>query len=185
MANEKLTFDAEKHIYLRGAEVVPSVSAVLRRAYTKEFDFSMVDPLVLKRSAEYGTGIHNDIENWLACCGLEPTPSLEFDNFKRWWLENNMELINYEQIVDGGWYAGMYDIKALNRDTGRTVLIDLKTTSSTSKPKWSKQLTMYNFIERCDEILVLWLHNEKFRVLEIDYLGDEFVEETRRLYLSD
>lgn len=183
MANEKLTFDAEKHIYLRGTEIVPSVSAVLRRAYTKEFDFSMVDPLVLKRSAEYGTGIHNDIEDWLTV-GWENTPSLELDNFKEWWIDSGLKFIDSEQIVDGGWYGGMYDLKA-RRPDGKTVLIDLKTTSSTSKPKWSKQLTMYNFIERCDEILVLWLHNEKFRVLEIDYLGDEFVEETRRLYLSD
>lgn len=183
MANEKLTFDASKHIYLRGDKIVPSVSAVLNRAYTREFDFSMVDPVLLKRSAEYGTGIHEDIEEWLTC-GWERCPSIELDNFKEWWISNELKFIDCEQIVDGGWYAGMYDLKA-RRPDGSTILIDLKTTSSTSKPKWSKQLTMYNYIERCDEILVLWLHNEKFKVLEIEYLGDEFVEETRRLYLSD
>ena len=181
----ELKFDADKHIYLRGEEIVPSVSAVLGKAYYTEFDFSRVDRGVLQAAADYGTYIHDLIENWLIK-KQEPTcVPLELDNFVGWWLDNGFEFISSEQIIDGGWYGGKYDILARDPVSDRRILIDIKTTSTVSKKKWQKQLTMYNNVLKCDDMLVIWLHNDKMRTVVLEDLGEEFVEETRRLYLSE
>lgn len=181
----ELKFDAEKHIYLRGDEIVPSVSAVLHKAYFSEFDFSRVDKGILQAAADYGTHIHDMIENWLIK-GDEPVcVPFELENFVDWWTKNGFEFLSSEQIVDGGWFGGKYDILAKDPVADRRILIDIKTTSSVSRKKWQKQLTMYNHVLKCDDMLVLWLHNDKMRTVVLEDLGDEFVEETRRLYISE
>lgn len=181
----ELKFDADKHIYLRGEEIIPSVSAVLKKAYFKEFDFSRVDKDVLQAAADYGTHIHDMIENWLIN-GKEPAcVPLELENFVSWWGSNGFKFLSSEQIIDGGWYGGRYDILATDPVSDRRILIDIKTTSSVARKKWQKQLTMYNHVLKCDDMLVLWLHNDKMRTVVLDDLGDEFVEETYRLYTSE
>lgn len=180
-----LTFDAGKHIYLRGEEVVPSVSAVLRKAYATEFDFSRVDKDILQAAADYGTHIHDMIEAWLTDGTLPQCVPLELENFCDWWSRMGFEFLSSEQIVDGGWYGGKYDILARDPAVDRRILIDIKTTSAVSKKKWSKQLTLYNHVLKCDDLIVIWLHNDKMRTVVLDDLGDEFVEETRRLYISE
>lgn len=179
---EELKFFEGTHTYKRGDIVVPSVSSVLRKAYRSEFDMSRVDPKVLRRASQYGTTVHNEIEHWLIT-GEQPSPSLEFLNFATWWEESGLEFVSSEGVIDGGWYAGKYDIIAKAPD-GRRILFDLKTNSSVLTSKWSKQLSLYNNVLKCDEIFVVWLHNNKFRIVPIEDLGEEFVEETRRLYNS-
>lgn len=181
----ELKFDADKHVYLRGDEVVPSVSAVLKQAYTKDFDFSFVDKSVLQAAADYGTHIHDMIEDWLINGKNPPCVPFELENFVDWWGKNGLEFISSEQIIDGGWYGGKYDILARDPVVNRRVLIDIKTTSSVSKKKWQKQLSMYNHVLKCDDMIVLWLHNDKIRTVVLEDLGEEFVEETRRLFMSD
>ena len=180
-----LTFDADKHIYLRGDEIVPSVSAVLKKAYFKEFDFSMVDKSVLRAAADYGTHIHDMIEGWLRSGDAPQCVPLELENFVDWWTTSGLKFVDSEQILDGGWYGGKYDVLAEDPDAGRRILIDIKTTSTVTKKKWQKQLTMYNNVLKCDDILVVWLHNEKMKVVPLEDLGEDFVEETRRLYISE
>lgn len=180
-----LEFDADRHVYLRGDEIVPSVSAVLKKAYFKEFDFSMVDKSVLRAAADYGTHIHDMIEDWLKNGTVPKCVPLELESFICWWVSVGFSFLSSEQIVDGGWYGGRYDILAQDPDTGRRILIDLKTTSTVTKKKWQKQLTMYNHVLKCDDMIVIWLHNEKMRTVVLEDLGEEFVEETRRLFMSD
>lgn len=181
----ELKFDAGQHIYLRGDEVVPSVSAVLRKAYATEFDFSRVDKGVLQAAADYGTHIHDLIEEWLKTGTVPGTAPLELENFVDWWGKNGFEFLSSEQIVDGGWYGGRYDVLCLDKEANRRILIDIKTTSSVSRKKWQKQLTMYNHVLKCDDMIVLWLHNDKMRTVLLEDLGDEFVDETKRLYFSE
>ena len=181
----ELKFDAERHVYLRGEELVPSVSAVLKKAYFKEFDFSRVDKDILQAAADYGTHIHDMIEEWLQKGTTPACAPLELENFVDFWTSNGFEFLSSEQVLDGGWFGGKYDILAKDPVCDRRCLIDIKTTSSVSKKKWQKQLSMYNHVLHCDDMIVVWLHNEKMRIVPLEDLGEEFVEETRRLYISE
>lgn len=62
MKTPELTFDETTHGYYLGGVKLPSVTQIMRPLY----DFSQVNPDVLKRAGEFGTAVHKTIELYLA-----------------------------------------------------------------------------------------------------------------------
>lgn len=175
-----IKFNSENHTYQKeNGEPLVSVSALLREVFPAEFCLSGVNPEILKKSADYGTVIHSEIQDWLEA-GVD-TISIELENFKNWWVEKGLKLIDCEQIISTDVYAGRYDIRAKD-SAGKTYLIDIKTTSSKLKSKWQKQLSLYNYKTQCDYMLVAWLKNDKIEIVELEYLGDGFAKECEKAY---
>lgn len=81
----ELFFDEEKHVYtLKDGTVLPSVTTAMKPLY----DFSCVDPDVLRRAGEFGTAVHKCIELYiyddLDEANLDPALVGPLAAFKKW-----------------------------------------------------------------------------------------------------
>lgn len=121
----KFIFDEELHRYTLAGKVLPSVTQVIKPLY----DFSFVNPDVLRRAAEFGTAVHKTIELHLADELDEDSLDENLYNpllaFKAWQADNYdidlssavIEKINYHAKLK---YAGTADIET------ETMVIDIK-----------------------------------------------------------
>ncbi len=143
---DKLIFREEDHTYWRGSVRVPSVTEIL----SPLSNFGSVSPAIVQQAARRGSLVHEYTE--LIDYGVPPEdidiePELAgyvsaYIRFLRDW-QPTWTMI--EQIVDGYMYAGRLD--RYGTIDGRTVLLDIKTTSGASRQQkvtWALQLHGYN-----------------------------------------
>lgn len=85
----ELIFDETLHRYVLDGQVLPSVTQVLKPLY----DFSFVNPDLLRRAAEYGTALHKTVElylkNDLDEDSLDDALKGPLDAFKEWQRATN------------------------------------------------------------------------------------------------
>ena len=137
-----IEFIKETHTYLNDGVIIPSVSELIKFKFPDAY--KGVPDFILKRSASYGTIIHQRIEEFAS--GelkldeiVDPDARAkveEFENLRKMWA---FYIKDMEQIVDyKGRYAGMYDLR-LEDD----YLADIKTTSKIHEDWLAWQLGLY------------------------------------------
>lgn len=145
------------HTYLNDGVIIPSVSNLVEFA-TKD-DYSVIPPIILKKAQDFGTDIHNAIENYFT---KDEEPIFD-DPYKRLAFEQFIKLKGdiieplCETLTDfNGRYAGRID--CIYQD----VLVDYKTNTNINIPHLEWQLGLYKMaleskgytINRCR---CLWL----------------------------
>jgi len=118
-------FDETTHTYTLGGVKLPSVTQILKPLY----DFSAVDPAILKRAGEFGTAVHKTIELYLQDDLDEDSLDENLYNpllaFKAWQADNYDIDLDSACIEKAGYhsklmFAGTPDIET------ESFIIDLK-----------------------------------------------------------
>lgn len=181
-----ISFDEKKHAYTtEKGEIVPSVTQILGAVYGTGLENA--PEYFVKRAAEKGTKIHKEIENYLNTDTLGTTK--EFQSWFTWFITAT-KTANYEaeKIIYANTTFGAF--------TGTLDFIcdgwvyDWKTCKTATKQqikKWQMQLSFYTYALRqmgyaINEPAKILHLTDKYEVINVDYLGDDFVEETMRLY---
>lgn len=166
-----IEFIEETHTYLLNGVIIPSVSTILSATLFKD-KYGNVPPHILKRAAEFGTGVHKAIEtgDWL------PLDDKQYEVYMRYLKlvkRANIKPLAHEKIVSyETLYCGTYDMEAII--DGDMSLVDIKTTYSLDREYLSWQLSMYELAtgKQFDKLYAIWLPKRK---------GAELVEIERKL----
>lgn len=181
-----ITFDEKKHAYTdEQGNQIPSVTQILGKVYGTGLENA--PSYFVERAAEKGTAIHKEIETYIQ--NGEKGQSKEF---KAWLkvFQNTVPVMAgiSEMIIFAdtkyGQFAGTVDL------LGNGFLYDWKTCKTATRAqiaKWQKQLSFYAYALRqmgqvLNEPLNIVHLTDKCDIIKVDYLGDDFVEETMRLY---
>jgi hypothetical protein len=180
-----ISFNEEKHAYTNEAHaVIPSVTQILGTVYGTGLENAPA--YFVNRAADKGTAIHKAIESYLND-GKKSTIK-EFIVWQKWYegFKNkpfDSEKIIYAQTPNGA-FAGTLDFLCDGW------VYDWKTCKTATRQqiqKWQKQLSFYTYalrqmgyaVNEPGKILHL---TDTYEVINVDYLGDEFVEKTMALY---
>lgn len=185
----EITFNAETHTYYKDGVIVPSVTQIINAVYGTGLENAPAE--FVQRAASKGHEIHAEIENY-----INTGDTMVFHNetlhFIEYAKENitdrdaaQSEVILYAQTPFGDVcgtadliYCGtIYDYK-----TSRTA-------TAAQFKKWQIQLSFYRFMaaqmfHAVCAIKVLHLTDAGCREIPLDYLGDDFVLETMKLYAA-
>lgn len=111
--------------------------------------YDMIDPDVLANAADRGTRVHKFCEMYAKglWCVVDDDCINYVDAFKKWFDDNVREVIFTERRFYNDEYmiTGQIDILAVLKDGDRSVIIDIKTTSSIGL-SWSLQTAAYLFL---------------------------------------
>lgn len=181
-----ITFDEQKHVYTtENGKVIPSVTQILGKVYGTGLENA--PSYFVERAAEKGTAIHKEIEAYIQTG--EQGKSKEFQAWLKVFkntvpvMAGTSEMIIFADTKYGQ-FAGTVDL------LGNGFLYDWKTCKTATRQqiqKWQKQLSFYCYALRqmghvVNEPLKIVHLTDSCEVINVDYLGDEFVEETMRLY---
>lgn len=188
MKNVELVFDEVSHTYTnKTGNILPSVTQIIGTVYGTGLE--KAPKSFVERAGEKGTRIHKEIETYLDS-GKEGK-SQEFKAWLKWFNASNAKMVgNYEseKIIyaktPNGAFAGTADFLCDGW------LWDWKTCKTATRKqidKWQKQLSFYTYalrqmgyaVNEPGKILHL---TDTYEVINVDYLGDEFVEKTMALY---
>lgn len=182
-----ITFDEIGHTYTdtTGA-IVPSVTQVLGTVYGTGLENAPKQ--FVDRAAEKGHSVHKEIETYLK--NGQHGASEEFKTWHEWFCFAQREIVNYESekiiyaTTPNGAFAGTLDFYD-------GFIFDWKTCKTATRnqvQKWQKQLSFYCYAMRQmgyavnEPLKILHVNGSDLEVINVDYLGDEFVEETMSLY---
>lgn len=184
-------FLPETHTYIVNGKEVPSVTTLLTKVYGDAY--SAVNEELLRRAAEYGTAVHEDIEQWINVRKVTPdaeiiSPYPEVRNFFEM-IEPIYKItpIMTEKVVvlqnpDGEIIAaGRFDL--LCEVDGKLTLADFKTTSVIHRELVTAQLNLYlraaiqsgYLSSEGADLGVIHLSGEKCRYVPIVKLRDSFL----------
>lgn len=140
-----INFDEQTHTYTNeNGQVLISVTQLLKQAgISPNYDF--VDEEVLRASADKGSLIHKEIEDYIKKGEMGFTTELkEFINY----VESvGIKVLASEKQVYNDRIAGTIDLIA-QYPTGRVVYVDFKTTSTVHKQAVSWQLSIYKNLDQ-------------------------------------
>lgn len=178
-----IEFKDNTHEYFLDGRRIPSVSELLSAVFPNRFGTSGANPEVLKAGAEYGTMIHQAVQDWLEK-GTK-TDLVELDNFIRLWEENNLSLIECERMVYTDDFAGRFDIKAKD-DKGNVWILDIKTTSQKKPTNVQYQTSLYRYADgQGDKLGLVWLHDNDSAFVEVQYKGDDWCDKVIEAYYNN
>lgn len=186
---EFITFDEENHQYTnaRTGEVLPSVTQIISAVYGSGLE--QAPSKFVERAAEKGTVIHKEIDTYLTKGTLGETP--EFKTWLNWsgFSKKHVSCAYFaEHIVStdtpNGPFAGTVDFFA------NGFIYDWKTSKTATRKqleKWQMQLSMYCYALRkmgnlVNEPLKVVHITDKVEVINVDYIGDKWVENTVKMY---
>lgn len=192
LQNGAVLFDEETHTYTlkRSGKMLPSANGVLKAVYGNGLEG--IPQETLDRVATLGKAKHKEIE--LVKRGLLKLEEAQYPEtraFYKWAEKNNIDIQGSSSelilAVDSPtWYfAGTADWifgKIFDFKTS-------KTATEKQKSHWQKQLSFYYFAKKYSGsepkgMSVLHLVGDKCEEIPLQYLGDEFVENTLRAYFS-
>lgn len=187
---EEVLFYPETHQYfVRGVEV-PSITTLLKKIYGDTY--SAVNPELLRRSSEYGTAVHNELQQLIEMRKLDlglPLVSRyqEVENYFKFVepiygvepLETEKVVVLYDQEGTPA-AAGRFDL--LCNVKGGLTLADFKTTSTIHRQLVTAQLNLYlkaavqsQYLKDSNlKLGVIHLSGEKSKFVPIVKLGDNF-----------
>lgn len=181
-----IIFDEVGHTYTNeSGNILPSVTQILSKVYGSGLEGAPEE--FVKRAGEKGTAIHKEIEEIIKG-NLPETLFPETANFLEYSSKLDLKDAKSEVLLYGktefGEICGTADLVTKNW------LYDFKTSKTATKKqkeKWQKQLTFYVFMLRqagynIEGMTVLHLTDEKCEPIVLEYLGDNFVIETMKLY---
>lgn len=170
-----IEFIEEDHTYIVNGLITKSVTQLLQEKFPKKYEG--VPRQTLNNAAEKGTMIHKAIENYITKCEKPHIEELyDFIYLKDLY---NFEVLESEKmivyILEGiPLYVGRLDL--ILQEDGKTVLADIKTTSTLDLEYLSYQLSLYaTAYEQCygkkiDGLRAIHLKNGKRKYREIKRL---------------
>lgn len=184
-----ITFDEEKHIYTTEINTnPPSVTYILGKVFGTGLEDA--PRFFVNRAANKGSGHHKEFDCFLKTGEHGTSP--EFKKWYEWFNFGGLKpFTNYEseKIIyaetPNGAFAGTLDFFA------NGFIYDWKTSKTASRQqikKWQMQLSFYCYAMRQmgkevnEPLKIVHITSEGVEVINVDYLGDDFVEETMRLY---
>lgn len=186
---KNITFDEKNHIYQdEKGFIIPSVTEVIGEVYGTGLENAPVE--FIERASAKGTKIHKEIEAFINNQGLPETVAPETNNFILY-ANKNLRLDIYavtEQILYAstpfGEVCGTADLFC------NGYLYDYKTSKTATRKqieKWQMQLSFYTYMlkQAGKSVLgmkVLHLTEDGCEEIPLEYLGDDFVEATMKLY---
>lgn len=192
-----LKFNEETHTYDEDGKKLISVTQLLTAVGIAE-PLDKVNQEKLKRSAERGTLVHNEIHDYLVNGNIGFTAELE--SFIQWLANSGYTVVESEKMVNDDVVAGTLDLLVRNQVTGEYSVADFKTTSEPHTDTTSFQTSIYAYLyEKASlgeiaitDVFMLWFDkngaiskiplmrqpNEKIeRVIDCYLKGEKFTEE--------
>lgn len=185
----EITFDPITHTYRKDGRAVDYVSKILAAVYGTGLENAPI--AFVKRAADKGHDVHAEADNF-----IKTGDTMVFYNETIHFIEyakehitdraaEQSEVILYAQTPFGD-VCGTADLIY-----GGTIY-DYKTsrTATTAQvKKWQMQLSFYRFMAaqmgyKIDTLKILHLTDDGCREIPFDYLGDDFVLETMKLYTA-
>ena len=137
-----LVFDPQTHTYTLDGKDLISVTQILAK-HGLSPNYNGVDEDTLKASAERGTLIHKEIENYIKKGEIGFTDECaEFVSYVR---ENNIAIMGSEVTFHNDIVAGTCDL-IINSQKGYLIVADIKTTSTLHKDSVAWQLSLYAYL---------------------------------------
>ena len=184
-----IKFDESTHTYTYNGKVLPSVSTILGATIFKD-KYKDVDPYILQRAAQFGTGVHKaiEIDDYF---GLDDVQYTVFKRYKRLCKKHDIKPIAHEQIVYTDKYAGTLDMIAMIQSFNS--LTDVKTTYSLDREYLSWQLSLYEMAymklynkPQFDKLYCIWLPKRKgAELVEIERKSEEQIKELIEVYYAN
>ena len=143
-----INFDEQTHTYTNeNGQVLISVTQLLKQAGISP-NYGFVDEEVLRASAEKGTLIHKEIEDYIKKGEVGFTTELhEFISYIK---EHDIKVLASEKQVYNDRIAGTIDLIA-QYPSGKVVYADFKTTSTVHKQAVSWQLSIYKNLDQASD----------------------------------
>lgn len=182
-----IRFDQENHLYFNGKGfILPNPTQIIGKVYGTGLENAPTE--FVNRAAEKGHFHHAEFDTYIKT-GKKGT-SLEFEAWYRRFSNTIPVMVGEsEKIVSAetpyGAFAGTVDL------IGNGFLYDWKTCKTATRQqvkKWQMQLSFYCYALRKmgytvnEPLKIVHVNGNDLEVINVDYLGDEFVEETMRLY---
>ncbi len=148
----------DRHDYLLNGKPLTSVTTILKIIGKGDFITQWASNLAveendkyawkkaLEKAGKFGTNVHKAVElfvtNSESGVALTSQEQTAFDNFKNWYVTNNVKLIESEKTVysKSSWYAGTIDL--ILEIEGKIWIADVKT-SSAIYPEYFFQTAAY------------------------------------------
>lgn len=188
----KVTFYPEHHIYEVNGRQVPSITTLLSDFYGDSY--KNVNPSLLKRSADYGTAVHAELQNYidkrLNHIDINPikTDYQEVENYFNFTEPiYKIKPIMTEKVVvlydtqNSPCAAGRFDLLCTVGD--KLTLADFKTTSSIHRKLVTAQLNLYlkaakesGYLKEDEDVQlgVIHLSGSTSRFIPIPILGENY-----------
>ena len=178
-----ITFDEKNHTYTNEyGEVLPNPTSVLGAVYGTGLENAPT--YFVERAAEKGHFHHTEFDtyNKTGKKGTSPEFEVWYQHFGK--ITGESEKIVYAETPYGA-FAGTVDL------IGNGFLYDWKTCKTATRQqvkKWQMQLSFYCYALRQmgqavnEPLKIVHVNGSNLEVINVDYLGDDFVEETMRLY---
>lgn len=185
----QIRFDAESHTYFNEKGfIVPSTTEVLGAVYGTGLENAPAE--FIERAAQKGTKIHKEIELFIK---KEPLPEVLMPETKHFidYANKHLDLKTFAKTEMILWAKTPYGEICGTTDLFTSgFLNDYKTSKTATKDqrrKWQMQLSIYRYMAQKMGLSVLGtkvlhLTEEGCEEIEMEYLGDEWVENTMRLY---
>lgn len=184
----KITFDEKNHLYYdEKSFIIPSVTEITSKVYGTGLENAPIE--FVERAAEKGSEVHAEGKGWQdGKIKPEEFKHIETMHFVNWFKSQNFkytksEFIGYAKTPYGE-VCGTIDLFADG------YICDLKTSKTATRKqieKWQMQLSFYTYMLKQEGksvlgLKVLHLTENGCEVIPLEYLGDDFVEATMKLY---
>ena len=188
---EFIIFDKKTHTYTlaQTGQVLPSVNQIIDAVYGSGVEFVPKD--ILDAAAKRGTEIHAEIEQTLKGIVIE-VKYQETIAFFDWLRDNGINYENSQQevilsVLGEKGFAGTADW--ICEDILRDYKTSKRTPTKSMLEHWQKQLSFYYYALKKDgkepkRMEVLHLSGGNCTPIQLEYLGDKFVEDTLAAYYS-
>ena len=185
-----IMFDKVAHTYTdtTTGQMLPSVNQIINTVYGSGVEHIRRD--ILDAAANRGTEIHNEIDLSISIGQVVPDAKEETIAFFEWasTIPLHLEYSKHEIILSVlGKFAGTADLICDD------VLFDYKTSKNKPSKKmlshWQMQLSFYYYAAKLcgiplKKMIILHLSGNKCTPIELEYLGDDFVERTLEAYYN-
>ena len=185
---KKIKFDEKNHIYQdEKGFIIPSVTEVIGKVYGTGLENAPAH--LVKARADIGSEIHKEAKDWQdGKISVTEMKHKESAHFASWFFNespkyNKSEFIAYASTPFGE-ICGTVDLFADG------YIYDLKTSKTATRKqleKWQMQLSFYCYMLKQEGksvlgMKVLHLTEDKREEIPLEYLGDDFVEATMKLF---
>ena len=178
-----IEFVEKTHTYLYDGVVIPSVSEIVKWYFGDMYKDVPED--ILKRSAEYGTNVHEAIEEYIETGAIRDEYFGQVLNYISMEEVNLIDIESTEKIICyEGKYAGRYDL--LGTVEGRPALLDIKTTYKVNEEHLKLQLGLYRLALGKDlDTYCVWLPKSgDKKLIKIDAYDNEKCKEIVKSFLE-
>ena len=160
-----IDFLEKEHIYLKDGMIIPSVSEILHFIFPDKY--KGVPKNVLNKKADYGTKVHESIEQLeeygnLDISKLNIYQQIAIEQYIKLKNKFRINVLEQEQIVSYNYdFCGRFDMIA--NINNQKCLCDIKTTTELDVEYLSWQLSFYELAygEKFDNLYAIWLPKKK------------------------